>query len=213
MNDWKVVMPYEFSSVIPLLLQVAKAGVSKDLLARCAATHGWTIYNEDKTSVTYELNNSFILFVTEGDSQCHDHVCVVRWVPEAPLNVRPGELEGAWNRLFAVAYEALRALLGEPEREGPWPKTPYDCYADPYRYALWRSGKGIVVVQQDDIDPQSGPDVNICIQNWEDAHALPAERRWRYKHGKPPSATQALSGQAADRHLAHGNNGKSSVKS
>lgn len=165
---------------IPLLLPLMNDGVSKDHLKLVAVNQGWILSDEDATSITFGIQDDSFLFVTENDPQYLDHLCLLQFLG-APDDVDSSERPSDLDNLFDSAIRVVARIRGAPANLGYWPSTEYDCFGFEYRYAIWRHGKGIVVLQQDDTDPQAGTDFNLCLQHWKSDEPLPTNRRWRYK--------------------------------
>lgn len=171
--------PRDFAMLMPVIEEAMHGGISLAFFRQVAEREKWSLYDSDSTSLAFAVNQSIGFFVTEGDPAYVDHACFLTWTaaPSIESMGRPDELDAVFRNALIVAQEKL----GSPELQGIWDGTVDDCYRFGYKYAIWRHGLGIVVIQQDDSDPQSGLDVNICLQRWPQSAALPQTRRWRYR--------------------------------
>ncbi len=158
--------------------------LSVSALHEAAEDYGWRLFDEDRFSATYGTDDNSLIFVVERDRKYHDHACWATWIPHDLGSATLRCLQA--DELHGLIVDAVERDVGEPARKGVWPSTPYDVYHFGFRFAIWQPRGRLIVVQQDDTDPQSGIEINICIQDWKPSCPLPTDRRWRYN--EPPTA-------------------------
>src|SRR5262249_46626912 len=68
---------------------------------------------------------------------------------------------GDFDARFEAAREELRNLLGPPAGQGKYEYR--NRVGWPYLYAVWRAKRGFFVLQQDELDIQTGLDISIWV--------------------------------------------------
>jgi hypothetical protein len=76
-----------------------------------------------------------------------------------------------FDERFVAAYHELCHLLGPPAGQGEFEYAHRAGWS--YSYAVWRGGRGFLVLQQDEMDIQFGFDLSLWVLSARDGETLP----------------------------------------
>jgi hypothetical protein len=170
-------VPGSFETIVPLIRFLLADGVDRANVSHLAKTHGWKLLEELGTCTLYDVSPDFSLFVTSDDPSMTDHCCILRWLNDADR----AELANRVEAEFSAGFAVLTRHFGKAAAVGEWPASEVDCFPVRYRYAIWRLAEMMLILQVDDIDPQSGVDVDVIVQARGVDREFPSTRRWRYR--------------------------------